>query len=71
MAVMTITAHPSLQFQHCARTTVIIVVLHTILYIMQVQIDLLSTVSNVQQVPADELAISQARARSSSRFVHT
>ena len=70
MAVMITTVHPSLQCQHCTHNTVIIIVFYTI-YIMQVQIDLLSTVSNVQQVPADELAMSQERARSSSRFVHT
>ena len=37
--------------------------------ILQVQIDILSTVSNLQQVPPDELGIGQERTGTSSRFV--
>ena len=39
------------------------------LYLLQVQRDILSTVSNIQQVSPEELAISQERIRTSARFV--
>ena len=38
---------------------------------MQVQIDVLSVVSNVQQVPPEELIASQEKTESSSRFAFT
>ena len=39
--------------------------------VMQVQIDVLSVVSNVQQVPPEELIASQDKTESSSRFALT
>jgi len=39
--------------------------------VMQVQIDVLSVVSNVQQVPPEELIASQEKTGSSSRFALT
>ena len=39
------------------------------IYLLQVQNDILSTVSNVQKLPPEELVISQERVGSFSRFV--
>ena len=39
--------------------------------VMQVQIDVLSVVSNVQQVPPEELIASQEKTESSTRFAFT
>ena len=38
---------------------------------MQVQIDVLSAVSNLQQVPSEELIASQKKTASSTRFAFT
>ena len=50
-----------------------IVCMHMSFYkiVMQVQIDVLSVVSNVQQVPPEELIVSQEKTESSSRFTFT
>ena len=39
--------------------------------VIQVQVDVLSVVSNVQQVPPEELIASQEKTKSSTRFAFT
>ena len=51
----------------------IIEIMHLSFYkiVIQVQIDVLSVVSNVQQVPPEELIASQEKTESSTRFAFT
>ena len=51
----------------------IIEIMHLFFYkiVIQVQIDVLSVVSNVQQVPPEELIASQEKTESSTRFAFT